>query len=203
MPGYHAHPGLRETLTRGARVADVACGTGHAVVLLAREFPRSTFTGYDLAEDAIARARAEAAAAGLTNANFEVRDVAELDRQRAAGCGVRLRLRFTTWLRPPQCCGASTMPCPAGGVFFMKEPRVSSDLADNIGNPFAPLLYAMSTLHCLTVSLAHNGAGLGTAWGEQVARQMLADAGFRDVVVHEAPADPMDAIFVTRKPAAR
>ncbi len=72
--------GLRETLTRGARVADVACGTGHAVVLLAREFPRSTFTGYDIAEDAIARARAEAAAAGLTNANFEVRDVAELDR---------------------------------------------------------------------------------------------------------------------------
>ena len=80
---------------------------------------------------------------------------------------------------------------------------MSSDLADNIGNPFAPLLYAVSTLHCLTVSLAHNGAGLGTAWGEQVARQMLADAGFRDVVVHEAPADPMDAIFVTRKPAAR
>ena len=83
--------GLRETLTRGARVADVACGTGHAVVLLAREFPRSTFTGYDIAEDAIARARAEAAAAGLTNAHFEVRDVADLDRRRPAGCGVRLR----------------------------------------------------------------------------------------------------------------
>src|SRR5512133_3878228 len=47
-------PALRETLTRGARVADVARGTGHAVVLLAREFPRSTFTGYDLAEDGIA-----------------------------------------------------------------------------------------------------------------------------------------------------
>ena len=84
----------------------------------------------------------------------------------------------------------------------MKEPRVSSDLADNIGNPFAPLLYAVSTLHCLTVSLAHNGAGLGTAWGEQVARQMLADAGFRDVGVYEAPGDPMDAIFITSKPAA-
>ena len=107
-----------------------------------------------------------------------------------------------TWSRPPRSSATSTMPLP-GGVFFMKEPRVSSDLADNIGNPFAPMLYAVSTLHCLTVSLAHNGAGLGTAWGEQVARQMLADAGFRDVGVYEAPADPMDAIFVTRKPAAR
>ncbi len=89
-----------------------------------------------------------------------------------------------------------------GGVFFMKEPRVSSDLADNIGNPFAPMVYAISTLHCLTVSLAHGGAGLGTAWGEQVARRMLADAGFRDIRVYDAPGDPIDAIFVSSKPAA-
>jgi hypothetical protein len=83
----------------------------------------------------------------------------------------------------------------------MKEPRVSSRLEDNLGSPFAPLLYSISTLHCLTVSLANDGAGLGTAWGEQRALRMLADAGFAEVEVHEAPGDPIDAIFLTHKPS--
>ena len=82
----------------------------------------------------------------------------------------------------------------------MKEPRVSSDLADNIGNPFAPMVYSISTLHCLTVSLAHGGTGLGTAWGEQVARRMVAEADFRDIQVYDTPGDPIDAIFVSSKP---
>jgi len=56
-------PGLAETLAAGARVADVACGTGHALVILAQAFPASTFTGYDLDEHAIARGRAEATGA--------------------------------------------------------------------------------------------------------------------------------------------
>ncbi len=87
-----------------------------------------------------------------------------------------------------------------GGIFLMKEPRVSSNLEDNVGNPFAPLVYSTSTLHCLTVSLAHDGAGLGTAFGEQVARQLLTDTGFGAIAVHESPGDPVDAVYVTTKP---
>ena len=83
-----------------------------------------------------------------------------------------------------------------GGTFLMNEPRMSS----NLGNPLAPFTYAVSTLHCLTVSLADGGAGLGTAWGERVALQRLADAGCGDVAVHDAPADPGNAVFVTSKP---
>src|SRR5207249_3561586 len=71
-------PGLGDRLTAGARVADVACGTGHALVLLGRAFPASTFVGYDMDEDAIERARAESAGEGLTNVTFEVRDIARL-----------------------------------------------------------------------------------------------------------------------------
>jgi len=85
----------------------------------------------------------------------------------------------------------------------MNEPRLSSNLEDNIGNPLAPFTYAVSTLHCMTVSLAHGGAGLGTAWGEQLALQLLTDAGFPEVAVHDAPGDPGNAVFVTTKPAAR
>jgi len=87
-----------------------------------------------------------------------------------------------------------------GGVFVMNEPRVSTNLEDNIGNPVAPFTYAVSTLHCLTVSLAQGGAGLGTAWGEQLALQMLADAGFGPIAVHDAPGDPGNAVFITHRP---
>ena len=89
-----------------------------------------------------------------------------------------------------------------GGMFLMFDIRASSHLENNLENPMAPLLYAVSTLHCMTVSLAcEGGAGLGTVWGEELALEMLATAGFVDVEVHEAPGDPMDSVYVARKPA--
>ncbi|HYN19090.1 MAG TPA: transcriptional regulator, partial [Actinomycetes bacterium] len=89
-----------------------------------------------------------------------------------------------------------------GGTLVMVEPRASSHLEGNLANPLAPWLYSVSTLHCLTVSLAGGGAGLGAAWGEQRARAMLAEAGFGEVTVHEAPGDPVNAVFVTSRPEA-
>jgi hypothetical protein len=82
----------------------------------------------------------------------------------------------------------------------MVDIKASSALEDNLGNPLAPWIYAVSTLHCLTVSLAHDGAGLGTAWGEQLAREMLTTAGFVDLEVKEAPGDPFNNLYVARKP---
>ena len=83
----------------------------------------------------------------------------------------------------------------------MKEPHVADALEDNIGNPFAPVLYAVSTLHCLTISLAHDGAGIGTCFGEGLALRLLREAGFADVSVQPAPADPADGLYVARKQA--
>src|SRR5215831_19044444 len=71
-------PGLTSKLQTGARVADVACGSGHALVVLAKAFPNSRFVGYDQDEQAIARGRAEAANEGLENLTFEQHDVASL-----------------------------------------------------------------------------------------------------------------------------
>jgi hypothetical protein len=51
----------------------------------------------------------------------------------------------------------------------------------------------------MTVSLAHGGAGLGTVWGEELARTMLAEAGFIDVTVHDVPDDPMDSVYLAHK----
>lgn len=189
-------PGVSERLAAGGRVADIACGTGNALLVLGAAFPASTFVGFDLDGEALARGRAAATRRGLTNVTFEQCDAAELRvhdpfdvvfvfnaiHDQAAPATVLERIR------------EALVP---GGTFIMNEPRLSSRLEDNIGNPLAPFTYAVSTLHCLTVSLAAGGAGLGTAWGEQLALQMLDNAGFGPVTVHDAPGDPGNAIFVT------
>lgn len=144
-------PGLAQKLAAGARAADVACGTGRALVVTE-------------AFDAVF----------VFNAVHDQADPAAVLR------------RIHDALAPD-------------GVLVMSEPRLSSNLGDNLGNPLAPFVHAVSTLHCLTVSLAAGGAGLGAAFGEQGARRLLADAGFGDVAVHDAPGDPGNAVFVTRR----
>ena len=84
------------------------------------------------------------------------------------------------------------------GIYLAVEPRASSNLEENIGNPFAPLMYGVSVPHCMTVSLAEGGEGLGTAWGEQMARRFLAEAGFTSVEVVDAPG-PQNSIYICRR----
>jgi SAM-dependent methyltransferase len=190
--------GLAAQLDAGTAVADIACGTGHALVVLARRFPASTFAGFDLDEGAIARARAETSGAGLTNVRFEVTDVARLEVTDAFDA-VFVFDAVHDQVDPAGVLRAIFAALKPGGVFIMKEPRAADVLEDNIGNPFAPILYSMSTLHCMTVSLAHGGAGIGAAFGEHLARKLLADAGFDNVTVEAAPGDPTDSVYITRK----
>lgn len=192
--------GLAGRLDTGATVADVACGTGHALVVLGRRFPASTFVGYDLDEGAIARARAEASGAELENVRFEVADAARLDVVDTFDV-VFVFDALHDQVDPAGVLAAIHRALKPGGVFLMKEPRAADRLEDNIGNPMAPILYATSTLHCMTVSLAHGGAGIGTMFGEGLARTLLADAGFDDVTVQEAPGDPGDGVYIGWKAA--
>ena len=194
-------PGLTEQLASGARVADVACGTGNALLALGAAFPASTFVGYDLDATAIDLARAAALHRSLTNVTFERADAAELAVDEPFDVAFVFNA-IHDQAKPAEVLAGIHDALVPGGVFVMDEPRVSSHLEDNIGNPMASFAYAVSTLHCLTVSLAVDGAGLGTAWGEQVAVQMLQDAGFGPVEVHEAPGDPGNAVFSTARPAA-
>lgn len=192
-----AAKGLPERLAAGIRVADIGCGTGHAINLMAREYPKSTFVGYDLGEDAIARARAEARAMALGNARFEILDATRLP----AKPSFDLIASFDAihdQKDPAAVLRRAAEALAPGGVYLMIEPKASSNLEDNIGNPFAPYMYGMSVLHCMTVSLAVGGAGLGTVWGEQTARRMLAEAGFTAVEVVDAPG-PQNSIYVCRR----
>jgi SAM-dependent methyltransferase len=192
-----AAKGLPERLAAGIRVADFGCGTGHAINLMAKEYPRSDFVGYDIAADAIERARAEARAMALPNARFEVRDVTGLRAERAFDLITSFDAIHDQRAPAAVLRSAATALAP-DGIYLMVEPRASSNLEDNLGNPVGPWLYGVSVLHCMTVSLAEGGAGLGTAWGEQTARRFLAEAGFTAVETVEAPG-PQNTIYVCRR----
>lgn len=193
--------GLPDRLTQGIRIADIGCGTGHSTNVMARAYPQSTFVGYDLAEDALEQARDEAAEYGLSNVSFEVLDVTQLPAEPPFDAVFAFDA-IHDQREPVTVLGRVSKALAPGGVFVMMDIKASSNLEDNVGNPFAPFLYGISTLHCMTVSLAYDGAGLGTVWGEERARAMLADAGFAEVDVHDVPDDPIDSVYVARKAAA-
>jgi SAM-dependent methyltransferase len=189
-------PGLAERLNAGILVADIGCGTGHAANLLGRTFPASNVVGYDIAPDAIAAAAAEAEAMGLSNTRFAVLDVARLPSEPK----IDLIMAFDAihdQVDPAGVLGNVRGALAHDGLFLMIDFKFSSKLEDNIDNPFAPLYYGISTMHCMTISLAEGGAGLGTVWGIQTARRMLADAGFSNVEVLDSPR-PQNCIYVCR-----
>jgi hypothetical protein len=78
----------------------------------------------------------------------------------------------------------------------MAEPAASSRLENNLDRPLAPMIYTISTMHCMTVSLAQGGDGLGTAWGEEVALKMLDDAGFSRIETTQVPDDVFNTYFI-------
>jgi len=65
--------------------------------------------------------------------------------------------------------------------------------------PGAGFLYGISLMHCMTVSLSHEGGtGLGAAWGEQTAVRMLYEAGFAQVQVNGVEGDFINNYYVAR-----
>ena len=81
------------------------------------------------------------------------------------------------------------------------EPRASSRLGENIGRLESPYLYGLSVLYCLPVSLAEDGAGLGTCWGSEATREMLGRVGFDPVEEREAPWNSMGSVWIAHRPS--
>jgi 2-polyprenyl-3-methyl-5-hydroxy-6-metoxy-1,4-benzoquinol methylase len=189
--------GITERLERGIRVADIGCGGGHAINVMAKAYPKSNFTGYDFSADGIAMARAEARELGLENARFELRDVATLEAESAYDL-ITAFDAIHDQVAPREVLRRIRRALKPGGVFLMADIAASSDLAENVDHPFGPMLYTWSVTHCMTVSLAHGGEGLGTVWGEQKARELLREAGFGEVSLSAVEGDPVNAYYVVR-----
>ncbi|MCP4386160.1 MAG: class I SAM-dependent methyltransferase, partial [Hyphomicrobiales bacterium] len=156
------------------------------------------FVGYDLGEDAIAHARGEARAAGLSNIRFEARDLTGYDE---INC-----FDFITTFdavhdqKDPQgLIRGLHGALRSGGRYLMQDIGGSAHLEKNIDFPMAAFLYAVSLNHCMPVSLGQGGAGLGTMWGWETAQAMLEDAGFASIARNALPHDPMNVWFVSSK----
>jgi SAM-dependent methyltransferase len=190
-------PGLAEELARGIDVLDVGCGSGRVLHALAKRFPNSRFTGYELSSEAVAEARAGAADGGLRNTRFEVRDVADLAVQRSFDL-ITAFDAIHDQARPVAALRVIAAALREDGVFLMQEIRASSRVEEDVHLPLAPFLYTVSCMHCMTVSLAAGGAGLGAMWGTATARRMLEEAGFAKLEIHTVPRDMLNQYTVAR-----
>jgi SAM-dependent methyltransferase len=174
-------------------VADVGCGTGQALIALARAFPAITATGYDVHPASVEQARRAAAEAGLADRiGFQVLDAAAglpeafdvittFDVVHDAVDPLGLLRSIRDALRP-------------GGRYLCLEINCSDQAAANTG-PIATLLYGFSVLYCMTTSLAEGGEGLGTlGLPEPVLRDLAVKAGFAQVR-HVEMDNPFNSLY--------
>ena len=188
-------PEIEGRLETGIDVADLGCGSGHAINLMAREWPNSRFVGYDFSEESIGAGRAEAADMGLENATFVEQDVANMQGS------ARFDLITTFDAVHDQADPAGMLHGIASllredGSYLCVDMAASSDVANNVELPLGPMQYMISMFHCMPVSLALGGAGLGAMWGQERALEMLKEAGFTDIDVAQVDGDPINNYYV-------
>lgn len=155
-------------------------------------FPASRFVGMDLSEAMRRR---------LGNIDFVVRDVSDFDTtaEREAFDVVTTFDAIHDQARPLRVLRGIYRALTPTGVYVMQDINGTSDLRQDIEHPLGTLLYTISCLHCMTVSLAQGGEGLGAMWGSATARRALQDAGFRSIEVHRLAHDIMNDWYVSRK----
>jgi len=188
-------PALHERLAAGIDVLDVGCGKGRALMRLAETYPNSRFTGYDLSEEATRMAAAEAQRRGLSNLRFVPKDLTDWD-EAAAFDWITALDAIHDQARPDKVLSAIRRALRPGGHFLMQDIDASSEPVDNIHHPLGAMLYTVSCMHCMTVSLAQDGLGLGAMWGVQLAETMLREAGFGQIDIHRFPHDVQNAYFL-------
>ncbi len=194
-------PGLTDQLVEGIQVLDVGCGSGKILMRLAELYPNSRFVGIDLSTEAVNGARAEASGMGLGNIEFIVRDLSDFD----ITAEPEVYDFITTFdavhdqARPLSVLKGIHRALKSDGLYLMQDIRGSSYVHKNIGHPIGTFLYTISTMHCMTVSLAQGGEGLGAMWGEEKTREYLQNAGFRSIETNQLAHDIQNNWYVVRK----
>lgn len=194
-----AMDGVVDRLRRGAAVADVGCGAGGAVLLMAEAFPNSTFVGYDISQHALDRANIKLRQSGLTNARFAdprhdpLPVDGSLDLVTTFDC-------IHDMAHPQPVIDAIRAALTADGHWLLVDIRAADTLAGNIAaNPMASLLYGVSVLACMSSALSEpDGAGLGTlGFSASKAEEMSRVAGFTRFETLDVP-HPLNAFYEVR-----
>lgn len=171
-----AMPDVQRSLEDGGTACDVGCGGGLAAITIAKAFPQARVFGYDVHAGSIERARRNAEQAGVADrVTFEVGGEEALPKG---------RFDFVTTfdvvhdsVDPVGLMRSIRESLAAGGTYLCLEMNASGDVDENV-NPLGKLLYSVSTLYCMTTSLAHGGAGIGACMGLHKAEELAAEAGY-------------------------
>lgn len=189
-------PEVVDRLKTGTEAADVGTGGGHAVNVMARAFPNSRFTGFDISEEGLAMGRHEAEEWGLDNVSFVQRDAGEIE----GSFGLITTFDVIHDLaQPAAALEAIARSLAPDGIYLMGEIAASSKVEENVENPIGPMLYMFSVFYCMTTALSQGGVGVGTVWGDQLCRGYLADAGFTAVEAYAVEGDIFNVYYVCTK----
>ena len=194
-------PDLAERLEQGIEVLDLGCGRGRILQHLAARYPRSRFTGIDLSSEAVAHARAESTRHSLRNVEFVAQDLSDFDRT-----AIEARYDLVTTFdavhdqaRPLNLLMGIHRTLKDDGVYLMQDISGTSHVHKDCDHPIGTFLYTISCMHCMTVSLAQDGEGLGAMWGEERTREYLARAGFASVEMRRLAHDIQNNWYMVRK----
>ena len=193
--------GLSDRISQGIKVLDAGCGSGRVINRLAELYPRSRFIGIDFSAEAIGKAQAEAGQKHLRNVEFLTRDLSNFDdtSEPEAFDFITTFDAIHDQARPLNVLKGIYRSLKPDGIYLMQDIRGSSHIHNNLQHPIGTFLYTVSTFHCMTVSLAQGGEGLGTMWGEERTREYLQKAGFRSIETKRLPHDIQNNWYVVRK----
>jgi 2-polyprenyl-3-methyl-5-hydroxy-6-metoxy-1,4-benzoquinol methylase len=162
--------GVAEVLAAGIDVADIGCGPGGAVILMAQAYPASRFVGFDDNPAAIDAARRSAAIAGVSRrVRFEVADAAAV----TGGCwGLVTSFDVLHEVADPADLVTKVRSSlDAEGTWMIVEPESADSAAKIWSNT--------STMLCTPAGRGHSdGAALGARWAGAGLRGLVAAGGF-------------------------
>jgi 2-polyprenyl-3-methyl-5-hydroxy-6-metoxy-1,4-benzoquinol methylase len=191
--------GVTAKLDAGAKVADIGCGTGLALIAMATAYPRSEFHGYEISQHALAAAHQNRTRAAVSNVTFHDARMdplpgdASFDLVTTFDC-------LHDMTDPGAAMRAIRRAIKPHGTWFIADINCKPTFEENLArNPMAAMMYGFSVLSCMSSALSEpNGAGLGTlGFTEPLARQMTAAAGFTRFQRHDFD-NPVNAYYEVR-----
>lgn len=191
--------GVVPKLEAGAKVADVGCGAGVALLKIAQAYPHTECHGYDISKHALARAEQNKAEAGVANVSFHdangdsIPDDKSFDFITTFDC-------LHDMPNPTPVMQAIYRALKPDGTWLIADIHSLPSFEENLEkNPLAPLLYGFSVMCCMSSAMSTpDGEGLGTlGFSEPVARRMIGAAGFTRFAAHDFD-NPINAYFEVR-----
>jgi SAM-dependent methyltransferase len=182
-------------LKAGARVADVGCGLGASTILMAKNYPKSEFAGFDYHHKSVETAKQRTKEAGVAD-----RIVFEVAMAKTyPGRDYDLVTFFDCLHDMGDPVGASAhvrSSLKKDGTWMIVEPFAGDNIEDNL-NPIGRAFYGASTLLCTPASLSQEGGlALGAQAGEKRLRDVVTSGGFTRF--RRATQTPFNLVFEAR-----